>query len=383
MRQVSARTKLRRALARLLPATALLVCVAALAGCGASEDKGDVEGLLDRAFRQSIPSADVKIDSTVTLDGLKGFERPIRLQAAGPYIAGGGQGLPKFDIDVTLGAQGAGQTVQFGVLRTPDRAFVKFGGVFYEQPRAGVARTSREFSAGRGRRSGSLRELGLLPRTWVVGAREVGEQKVDGVDTRHVTGALDIRSLLRDLAELAERSGRAVGGGAGAPGPLSSKQLDDLAGAVQKPSFDAYVGKDDDIIRRFSVQLQARVPEEDRAEAGGIEGGSVRFSIEFAHVDGDQVVEAPAKARPLSDLAKALGGLSALGGLGALGSDGDQGGADSPSSGAGGGSRGEAASPEASGGQDGVEAFQLYSNCLDKAGPDDTKALSRCAKLLR
>jgi hypothetical protein len=30
-----------------------------------------------------------------------------------------------------------------------------------------------------------------------------------------------------------------------------------------------------------------------------------------------------------------------------------------------------------------VEALRRYSDCLDEAGPDDTKALSRCAELLR
>jgi hypothetical protein len=215
----------------------------------------------------------------------------------------------------------------------------------------------------------------------VVAARDEGEETVAGVKTRHVSGTIDMHSLLRDLGDLVERSGRAVGAEGDVARPLSSSQLDHLAEAVRKPSFDVYVGKEDDVIRRFSVQLQVRVPEEDRASAGGLEGGAMRFSIEFSDVDGDQVVKAPSSARPITDLTKQLGGLSALGGLGGLGIDAGGGAAREgapPSSDRRG--RGTSGTPED---EDGVEAFRRYSDCLDKAGPDDTKALSRCAQLLR
>jgi len=384
MEPVSSRTSLRRLVAALLLATVALACAAPLGGCGEDPGGQDVEGLLDSAFRHSIKSADLTIDAQVTLSGLKGFERPIRLEATGPYI-GGRPGLPRLDIDLNLGAQGAGQSVQFGLLRTADRAFVKFGGEFYEQPRSQVRRANRELSTGR--RHGSLRDLGLSPRTWVVGARDEGDEKVAGVLTRHVSGRLDMRSLLRDLNELVRRSGSAITGApADAADPLSREQVDDLAEDVRNPSFDVYVGKDDDVIRRLSAQLEVRVPEKDRAGAGGLKDGALRISIEFRDLDGGQVVQAPAKARPIADLTKQLGGLSALGGLGAL--EGDPG-ADSGGGGTSTTPGGQDARPGAgvprSDGTDGggVEAFQRYSDCLDKAGPDDTEALSRCRKLLR
>lgn len=384
MEQVSIRTSLRRLAAALLLTPITLACAALLGACGGGDGEPDVEGLLDRAFRHSIKSADLKVDAHLTLDGLKGFERPVRLQAAGPYIVGGG-GLPKLDVDVNLGAQGAGQTVQFGLLRTGDRAFVKFGGQFYEQSRRDVERANRELGRGRGRQNGSLRDLGLAPRTWVVGAKDEGDEKVAGVDTHHVSGKLDTRSLLRDLNELVERSGSAIGGApADAPAPLSIDELDDLAEVVRNPSFDVYVGKDDDVIRRLSAQLELRVPERDRTRAGGIEGGALRFSIEFGDLDGGQEVQAPAKARPMADLTTQLGGLGVLVGVGALGGDAGGGGDDRGTLAAPGGEdRRTGPGAAGSGGGDGVEAFRRYSDCLDKAGPEDTKALSRCAELLR
>jgi hypothetical protein len=346
----------------------------ALSACGGEEGGGDVEGLLDRAFRKSVRSADVKIDAQVAVDGLRGFDRPVRIEAVGPYVAGKGT-LPQLDIDLTIGAQGAGQTVQSGVLSTGDRAFVKFGGEFYEQARRDVERARRQLRRGRRSGGGSLRDFGLDPRRWVTGARDEGVEKVDGVDTRHVSGRLDTRSLFRDLNRLVERSAGAVGGRSpDVPDPLTGAEIDRLSKIVRSPTFDVYIGEDDEIIRRVSAGLEVSVPEEDRAQLGGIEGGSLRFSVELGDVNGDQEVRAPAKSRPIADLTQQLGGLGALGPQGTQ-PDPPADDPGTPRQGDPGAAQDEA-SPE-------IEALREYSECLDRAGPNDTEALSRCRELLR
>lgn len=370
MESASPGSPLRRLAAAVLLATLALTCTAVLAACGGDEGGEDVEALLDRGFRTTVRSADVKIDAQFSVDGLRGFERPVRLQASGAYV-GGRHSLPKLDIDVTIGAQGAGQTVQSGLLSTGDRAFVKFGGEFYEQPRADVARANRELRRDRRGRRGSLRDFGLDPRRWVVGARDQGIESVGGVDTRHISGKLDTRSLFRDLNRVVERSADAVGGKRpDVPDPLSSGEIDRLAQIVRSPSFDVYIGEDDDIVRRVSAGLDVKVPEADRARLGGIEAGFLRFSVELAHVNGDQEVRAPRESRPIADLTKQLGGLGVLG-------------ARSPTPKAPAGSRAEGRTGPRSPGAPEVEALRRYSDCLDRAGPNDTKALSRCRGLLR
>ncbi len=343
------RRQLRRATIALLPILALV----AFAGCGGSKNEEDVEALLDRAFKQSIKSADVKIDAELKIEGLKGVDRPVRLEAKGPYI-GGDKKLPQVDIDLKIGVADAGQTVSSGFLSTGDRAFVKFGGEFYEQDPKDVAQANEQLAKGSGSNRGSLSELGLNPRTWVVDAEGEDDETVAGVETEHVRGKLDVRALFKDLNKLVERSGGAVGGApAGTPSPLSEEDLDELAQVVEDPTFDIYVGKEDDTIRRVSGNLTVKVPEKDRARVNGISGGSLRFSIELSRVNGDQKVEAPAESRPISDLTTQLRGAGALGALG-----------------------GTQEEPNTSG-------QGSYSDCLDKAQPDDTDALARCAELLR
>jgi hypothetical protein len=351
---------------------AALLClpVLALGACEGGEDTDGVEDLLNQAFQQEIESADLKVEAELDLKG-GASSRPVRIEANGPFRTNDGK-LPSVDIDLSVGADGGGQTIQTGFLSTGDRAFVKFQEVYYEQPAAEVRRANRAIAKNR-RRRGSLRALGLDPRSWLGQAEDEGEEEVAGVQTNHVAGTLDVEALMRDLNSFVRRSGSAIGGATGqdVPDPLTAADIREIAEVVRDPTFNVYVGKDDDIIRRVSGRIEFAIPEEDRT-TGGIEGGTLTFSIEFADVNGDQEIEAPASAQPLSALTESLG-TDALG----LGGDGDSGtpivpaDPDPPS----------ASIPEDDGSTE-AEAFRAYAECLDNARPEDTEALQECADLL-
>jgi hypothetical protein len=338
-----------------------------LSACGGAEgNEQDAEALLDRAFSRPIDSADVDIDAQLEVDGLADLEDPIRIRASGPYVKSE-KSLPQLDIDLDVSVQGAGQSIQSGILSTGDRVFVKFAGGYYEQPPAQVAQTNRRLARGDGRGNGSLSELGLDPRKWIVDAEVEGDQEVGGVATEHVTGTLDVKAVVEDLNGLVESSGAA---GAAAQ-RLDDRAIERLAKTVEDPTFDVYVGKDDDVIRRVSLRVDLTVPKDDRRDVGGITGASIRFSAELDDVGGDQQVQAPRTSQPLSELTSQIGNLSALAG-GFLGGDADSGGgtATTPDSGA------------ATGGGGGVEDFERYGDCLEQAAPDDADAISRCRELL-
>jgi hypothetical protein len=363
---------LRRRLAALLLVPAA-VAAPALAGCGGGDESGgveDVEHVLDVAFKQPVRSADVTINAQLAANGVESLRRPLRILASGPYSENRGR-LPSFDIDLKIGAEGAGQTVSTGRLSTGDRTYVKFEDTFYELPRAEVERANREIRRDRTRRS-ALRGLGLDPRPWLLEARTRGEARVAGADTIHISGTLDTRELLRDLNRFVARASNTLGATAGdAPAPLRESDLDKLAAVIRNPSFDVYVGKRDRIIRRLAANLRFDVPERDRESLGGLEGGTIKFSVEFADVNGDQRVEAPARARPLADLTSQLGSAGALtGGLESELRDGLSGTETTPRQGGG-------------GGEPGREEFERYAQCLDRARPEDTAALQRCADIVR
>ena len=357
----------------------LLLAALGLGSCGGGDDKQSVEDILDQAFRQEIKSADLRIEAELELKGGASAGRPARIEAAGPFRSNEGK-LPAVDIELNVGAEGAGQTIRTGFLSTGDRAFVKFEDVFYEQPRAEVRRANRAI-ARNARKRGSLRALGIDPRSWLGQAKDEGEEDVGGVSTRHVSGTLDVEAVMRNINGFVRRSGSAIGGSSGesVPAPLSAEDLRRIAEVVRDPTFDVYVGEDDDIIRRVSGRLEFEVPEEGRQDFGGLESGTFTFSVELSDVNGDQKIEAPAHARPLSALTNSLG-AGALNGLG-----GDPGGGatpvvpedpDPPSAGAGGDGTSGGASPE-------TEAFRKYAECLDQAQPEDTEALQKCSELLQ
>ena len=364
---------LRRVRVRLL----VLVFVAVgLVSCGGETDQGDVEDLLDRGFSQSIKSANLKVDARLQLKGSESLDQPVRIQASGPFRTNSGK-LPSADLELKVGTDGGGQTVQTGFLSTGDRAFVKFEDVYYEQPAAQVRAANASIRKAGSR---SLRSLGLDPRGWLSEAEEKGDERVAGVETNHVSGRLDVSALLNDVNEFVERSGAALTGATGEapPKPLSKEDIRRVSEAVDDPSFDVYVGKEDDTIRKVSGRLEFDVPEESRSGLNGIEGGSLEFSVEFADVNGDQEIEAPAKARPLAELTRSLGGSSLLGGLGeAAGGGTDDGG--------GTGTGVAPVQPNGTGtapNTPDADDFKAYADCLDKARPEDTEALQRCSKLL-
>jgi hypothetical protein len=306
----------------------------------------------------------------------------VRIQASGPFRTNKGK-LPSADLELKVGTEGGGQTVQTGFLSTGDRAFVKFEDVYYEQPAAQVRAANASIRKAGGR--GSFSALGLKPRTWLSEASEEGDERVGGVDTSHVSGVLDVERLMSNISEFVQRSAPALTGATGqkAPKPLSKKDIERLSEVVKDPTFDVYVGKKDHVIRKVSGRIDFEVPEDSRQELNGIEGGSLEFSVEFADVNGEQEIEAPAEARPLSELTGVLGGASLLGAAGDQAAGLVGGGSGGGSSGNGTGvapvePSGTDTSPSAPDGDD----FNAYADCLDKAQPEDTDALQRCSELL-
>jgi hypothetical protein len=339
-----------------------------LVACGGGDDSESVEDLLDRAFSEDIRSADLKLEAEIDLTGL--LDEPIRIEAEGPFESNKDK-LPAADIELRIGSDGGGQTVTSGVLTTGDRAFVRFQDVYYEQPRERVRQANeaiRRNSDGSDDRP--LSELGLDPRSWLAEAEQEDDAEVAGVEARHVSGTLDVESLMRNLNRFVERSGSALGGATGQPAPprLSEADIRELSEAVKDPTFDIYVGKADDVIRRVSGRVEFEIPKRSRAGLGGLDGGSIVFSIEFRDVNGDQEIEAPANARPLSDLTESLGAGGLADGLGG----GEQPETPGPQQG----------TPPSGGGSSDPEAFRRYADCLDKARPEDTEELQRCADLL-
>jgi hypothetical protein len=343
---------------RTAPVLVVLAAVALIAGCGGGGGNSkDARALIDKAFKQSITSADMTLNIEAKVNGIAQLQQPISLKVAGPFQSNGKGKLPSFNWQVSV--SGGGQAFSGGLISTGQNAFVNFQGTNYEVGAAAVAKFNQQLSqnTGQGR---SLKDYGIDPQAWVKDPSEEGTDNVNGVDTTHIKASVDIGRMFTDFNKTIQKAGSMS---TAAPQQLSPDTIKKIQDVVKNPKFDIYVGKSDNRIRRLSVSVDFQIPSDQRAKFQGAEGGTLSFSIDFAKVGEKRTITAPANARPISELQQQLGGLG--GGLGGLGGSGSSG------SGGSGGSGPTAAQ------------FQKYSQCLQKAAPSDQAAIDKCAQLLK
>ena len=342
----------------LLAVTALL-----LAGCGGGGDEGAARDILRKGFATSIDTANVSVDLTAELDGIpqQQGQGPVRVKLAGPYRGNGEGKLPDADLDVVI--SGGGQTFSMGLLSTGERAFVLFGGTPYEVAERTVARLNgageRRGAPGGPGPGGTLRSrFGVDPLNWVTGLSDEGEATVNGTATRHVRADVDVKKALTDLNGIVRKTAPP-----GSPPPvLGTEQIESIGELIEDPKLDVYVGRDDDKIRRFSLDLTFEVPEEDRRRLNGLSSGTITLDVELTEVGQPQRIVEPDSPRPMRELNKLLGGRGILGLLfGVTTGAPQQGGANSPS----------------------PEQLEAYRECVDQAKPSDTATITRCRELLR
>src|SRR3954471_24068719 len=214
---------------------ALLAGLLAACGGGSSSDVNDT---LDKAFSTPIKSARIDLEVSLQLDGVKQLNGPVKLSVQGPYETGGSQTIPKTDWDIAASA--SGQNFSAGFVSTGDNAWIGFQGQNYEIGKAAVAQINQQIkqAAGQNKNKG-FSQFGIDPRDWLTNAKDEGTDKVGGVETDHVSAALDVSKFVDDLNRLVRKAGTRTGTTAQIT-PAQKKQIEDV---VKNPRFDVYVGK--------------------------------------------------------------------------------------------------------------------------------------------
>jgi hypothetical protein len=345
--------------------TALVLLIALLAipvvtGCGggSSGDEAsastDVNQLLKDTFSGAHPvrSGMINLSLRAASQGGSGTPQgPISVSLTGPFQSQGKGKLPKLDLEAKI--EGAGQNITAGVVSTGDKGFVKFQGQSYavsdavfQQFKRGFEQAQSQASKQQGK---SLATLGIDPQRWLSNPRNEGDAKVGDTDTIRITGDVDVPKLLDDVnTALARTKSLGVQGAANLPQQLTPAQKQQAADAIKKLSVEIYTGKADRTLRRIVVALTAK------SQAQTVD---LNFDLQLTNVNQDQSISAPSGAKPFDQLLSQLGGLGGLGGSGSSGSAGSNSGSANSKN------------------------LQKYSQCIEKAGNDATKA-RKCADLL-
>jgi len=294
---------------------ALFALATAFAACGGDDGGGsdaDPQEVLDKTFStdSEIESADLDASFDITIEGEDSGQLSATL--SGP-IDGSGEGVPKFDLTATATGEGGGQSIDFegGVTSTGDAGYVSYGGSDYELDAQTFGFVKQIFESSEAQQDEQTSGLPQV-KTFLKDLTNEGTEDVEGAETVHISGAVDIPKLVDTLRPFAEQAGELGGLGATSQIP-SPAELDQLTELVESATFDVYSGVEDDLLRRFSLAFDLQDP-------SGSGTATIELDIILGAVNESQDVEAPSDARPLSALLEELGvDLGALGGLGGLG----------------------------------------------------------------
>jgi hypothetical protein len=348
----------------------LAVPVMLLAGCGGGGGE-DPQKVLQQTFSGSkkVTSGKLDLSLTVNADGVQNVKGPISVSLAGPFQSQGTNQLPKFDFDLKIGAQG--QNFTAGAISTGDKGYIKLQGNTYEVSNQVFNSFKQGFQRSQAQQNGtkknpSFSSLGVNPKDWLKSPENKGTVDVEGTSTIHIASGVDVSKLLNGVSQLLSKAGSlGVTQTQRIPSTLTDAQKKKVQEAIQDPTFDVYTGKDDKIVRRLTIKLKFKVPASSQQRANGLKGGQIVIDVKIANLNQPQTINAPANAKPFSDLSSALSGLGALGAL--------RGGA---------GGTGGAGSTGGTGSTSGSTAkVQAYAQCVQQAGSDVAKAQA-CAKLL-
>ena len=375
-----------------------------MTACGGDEASGTDESaqqLIDQTFsgEKKVDSGKVNLDLAAKLEATGAaasqLEGPISLKLTGPFQSQGENKLPEVDFDMTISA--GGQKFTAGAVTTNDEAFISYQGTEYKIPqdqferyRRQVERESRQNPDRQNQFD--LASLGVNPRDWLQNPKKEGEEEVGGAETVHVSADVRVGALLKDVNDLIRRAGRLGLENDQVPQRIPERTQRQIEESVKTAQFDLWTGKDDKIMRRLEIEFSFDLPEELRAQAQGVSGGTVDIKVEIAELNEDQEIKAPKESRPLSELQSQLG-VSALGlgeGLGGSSSGGgSSGGGSSGGGSSGGGSSGGGSSGSSGGGTDlgtggdpsvNSERSERYLKCLsDAKRPAD---IEKCSAIL-
>ena len=359
----------------------LSVFTLGLVACGGDESD-DADTILAETFGEGkdVKSGRLDVSLRVNTKGLQQVQGPIGLRLTGPFESTKPTELPIFDFTASVDA--GGQQIKAGAVSTGDKGFVKLqdqaydlGDELYKTFKDGYAQTAKCNEQQDGGNNGSFAALGINPQKWLNDAETVGEEKVGGADTTHVTGTVDVPKFLEDVNRILARSNPQQQDDPCAedkpqenqPKSQGSRQLSKqdqkaIAEAVKNARVDIWSGDEDRTLRRMNVTLNFAVPETARQKAGGLESGDLKFDMTIGDLNEKQTIKAPANARPLEELTSALGGAAPQG--------------------AGGGTA-QPEQPSAEAGQSGGSGSSAskYQQCLADAG-EDVKKLQDCGQLI-
>jgi hypothetical protein len=292
---------------------------ALLAGCGGGgggekpKPPATPAALLDAAFSHPIPTSLTKVKLGLDLDGLPPLLGKGDLDLSGPYVSGKGKRIPSVDWKVRAEVGPLSRSAE--VVSTGDDAFVKVDGDNYEVGADRVAAQNAKVQAAPAAAGGHpspLANLGLHPRRWFAAGRALPDETVDGVTCAHIVSPLNAPAVIEDGHAVA--NGIGLTGSTPAPTHFTPVQARSVMRDIRSGQIEAWIGRDDQIVRRFKITADFVVPKDQRAGLHGVSGGKVDLDIEQLEVGAAKTITGPApgSGRPIGEIKEKIPKLPSL-----------------------------------------------------------------------
>lgn len=145
------------------------------------------------------------------------------------------------------------------------------------------------------------------PADLLSNATVVGGENIDGIDTDHISGDINVEGVVNAVAKASASQGDAPSDAEKAEVVAKAKEI------LKSGKADVWVGKDDKQVHRLTISADVVMPAEQKAQLG-VDGAKITFTVQSTPT-GAVTVEAPAGALPSSQLQSDLGAivLSSLG----------------------------------------------------------------------
>lgn len=327
--------------------SAVAVVSIAFAACGGDDAASDLSPteVLEQTFSgdHDLTSGVLGISASAEVPGEQGGSGEFSVEA--PFNNNGEGEIPDLSLSIEADGEGDGESFEFsgGGTLTPDGAALTVDDTSYEVPKEFfdfftqiVERASGQNQKGE-QEQPSLEDLGFSPDTWFSELTNEGTEDIDGAETVHVSGALDITTAIRDALGSVEKLNIP---GAQLPPGFDASQLGFLESFIEEASFDVYSETDGYLLRKldFTLVLQNLGMVSGDDSDSGSDGATFELSVTISEPNEEQDISLPEDAESFDDLrAKlredygfdigdlgALGALGGAGGLGALGGKGEQ-----------------------------------------------------------
>jgi hypothetical protein len=235
-------------------------------------------------FTPGKPIDSASFDIRLNAQELGGGRERDALRLTGSFEGGKAGQVPSFDVKTS--EVDAGKATHTHVSSTGDKGFLFKGDTGYAlAPRylKGIA-TFRE-GAAKGKQVTQPD-----PSSWLTKLKSEGSVKLDGVDTTHVSAAIDPKRASADVRRLV----KSVAGATDQPVKLPRNLDGKVKKVLRSARFEAWIGTEDRIVRRMSIDVRGKFPPE-MLDKGDTARWHMGLDVNLTKVNKPQGIDAPAK----------------------------------------------------------------------------------------